>query len=220
MKSCIIIANGDKPSKQNINFLMKNGIDTIIAADGGANSCFRLGILPNYIIGDFDSIEPEIFSYFQSRTKLVKYTRQNDTDVEKALKFALKKKFKTVYLLGATGDRLDHTICNLGIVIKFFPKIRIIIIHGKTILFPCLEDVKIMTTPGEMISLYAFNPNTRITSNGLKYCLHNTPLTFGEKESTSNVAIGDKVMLKISGGIVFVIREFNKVKKDDLIFNS
>jgi len=220
MKSCIIIANGDQPSKQSIIFLNRYGIKTIIAADGGANSCFKFGIVPDFIIGDFDSIEPQILSYFEHKTKLVKYIRQNDTDVEKALKFAVKRKFKTVYLLGGTGDRLDHTICNLGIVIKFFPKVRIIMIHGKTILFPYGEDAILKTTPAETISLYAFNSNTRITSTGLKYRLHNSSLKFGEKESTSNVAIGDKVKLSISGGIVFVIREFNKVKKDDLIFHS
>ena len=140
MKSCIIIANGDKPSKQSINYLFSHGVETIIAADGGANSCYKLGIVPQYIIGDFDSMHPEVLNYYKNKSELLKYSRQNDTDVEKALKLAIKKKYETVYLLGGTGDRLDHSICNLGIVIKFFQKIRIIIIHGKTVLFPYAKN--------------------------------------------------------------------------------
>ncbi len=220
MKSCIIIANGDQPSKQNINYLLKNGVEIIIAADGGANSCFKLGVDPHYIIGDFDSINPEVFSYYKSRSEIIKQSRQNDTDVEKALKFAIKKKFETVYLLGGTGDRLDHSICNLGIVIKFFLKIRIIIIHGKTVLFPYADNVKLKSTPNETVSLYAFNSNTRITSSGLKYPLRDVSLPFGEKESTSNIVLLDNFELKISGGIVFVIRELNIMKKDGLILKS
>ena len=220
MKSCIIIANGDKPSKQNINYLLKNRVKTIIAADGGANSCYKLGIVPHYIIGDFDSINPEVLSYYKNRSEIIKQSRQNDTDVEKALKFAIKKKFETVYLLGGTGDRLDHSICNLGIVIKFFSKIRIIIIHGKTVLFPYADNVKLKSIPYETVSLYAFNSNTRITSSGLKYPLRDVSLRFGEKESTSNVALSDSFELKISGGIVFVIRELKIMKKDGLILKS
>jgi len=220
MKSCIIIANGDQPSKQNINYLLKNGVETIVAADGGANSCYKLGIVPHYIIGDFDSINPKVLSYYQNRSEIIKQSWQNDTDVEKALKYAIKMKFETVYLLGGTGDRLDHSICNLGIVIKFFLKIRIIIIHGKTALFPYADNVKLKSTPNETVSLYAFNSNTRITSSGLKYPLRDVSLSFGEKESTSNVALSDNFELEISGGIVFVIRELKIMKKDGLILKS
>ncbi len=220
MKSCIIIANGDKPLKSNINYLIKNGITTIIAADGGANSCYKLGIVPKYIIGDFDSISRNAFKYYKNKSKLIRYNRQNDTDVEKALKYAIRKKYKTVYLLGGTGDRLDHSICNLGIVLKFFSKIRIIIIHGKTVLFPYAKNIELKSVPNETVSIYAFSPNTKITSTGLKYPLKNVQLPFGEKESTSNVALSDSFKLNISGGIIFVIRELETMKKYDFLLKS
>lgn len=220
MKSCIIIANGDSPKKDIINYLQKNGAETIIAADGGANFAYKLEIIPNYIVGDFDSIKPKVKEYFADKSKLVEYNRQDDTDVEKALEIAITNNYKTVYLLGGTGDRLDHTICNLGIIIKFFKKIRIIIIHGKTILFPYSSDIKLKTIPNEKISLYAFDDETTITSEGLKYPLQNSKLRFGVKESTSNVALGGEVNLKINGGMVFVIRELKKMQKNGLIFKS
>ncbi len=220
MKSCIIIANGDSPKKGIIKYLQKNGATTIIAADGGANSAYKLGIVPNYIIGDFDSIKPKVKKYFSDKSEIIKYERQDDTDVEKSLKFAIEKGFESVYLLGGTGNRMDHSICNIGIVLKFNNRIRIILLHGKTILHPYSKDVSLQTIPNEIISLYAFNSKTKITSEGLKYPLANAVLRFGVSESTSNVALGDKVKLKISGGIVFVIRNLKVMRKNGLIFKS
>jgi thiamine pyrophosphokinase len=220
MKSCIIIANGDSPKKGIIKYLKRNGVSSIIAADGGANSTFKLGITPNYIVGDFDSIKPSVKKYYLDKSEIIYFERQDDTDVEKSLKFAIENNFETAYLLGGTGNRLDHSICNLGIVLKFYNKIRIVIIHGKTILFPYSSDTKLETIPNETISLYAFDDKTTITSEGLKYPLHKATLQFGKRESTSNVALGNVVNLKIEDGIIFVIRELKIMKQNGLIFKS
>ncbi len=220
MKSCIIIANGDPPKRGIIKYLQKNGAKAIIAADGGANSAYKLGITPNYIIGDFDSIKPKVKEYFSDKSEIFKYDRQDDTDVEKSLKFVIEKKYETAYLLGGTGNRMDHSICNLGIVLKYFSQIKIILLHGKTILNPYSENIILQTIPNETISLYAFDDKTKITSKGLKYPLNNSTLRFGVSESTSNVALGNKVELKISGGIIFVIRKLKVMQKNDFIFKS
>lgn len=118
------------------------------------------------------------------------------------------KGFKEVILLGVTGDRLDHTICNLGIVIKFFNKIKIHISAENSFLSAFNKTVQIKSKINETISLYAFNKQTFITSKGLQYPLQKSNLAFGEKESTSNVSISEMIELKIKGGIVFIIRDF------------
>jgi thiamine pyrophosphokinase len=217
MKKAIILANGDAPSKTQINYLRGKDYDKIICADGGANSAKRLGIIPDVIIGDLDSISKDHLIFFSDKTKIIKYLRQNDTDVEKSLKYLIKNKYDNVIMLGATGNRLDHTICNLGIVLKFFEKISISIIHKKSFLSPYTGDIELQTIPGEVISVYGFDEKTKITSNGLKYPLKNISLPFGKKESTSNIAIRENVKLKIRNGVVFVIRDFNLIKKHDLI---
>lgn len=216
MKKCIIIANGKSPTKNVVEYFFKKGFNTIICADGGANSAKKLGIIPDYIIGDLDSLEANNFKYFKSKSTIIQIKRQNDTDVEKCLKFAIKKKFDEVILLGVTGDRLDHTICNLGIVIKFFNKIKIYISAENSFLSAHDKTVRLKSKINETISLYAFNKKTFITSEGLQYPLQKSNLAFGERESTSNVSISEKVELKIIGGIVFIIRDFNFMKKYDL----
>jgi thiamine pyrophosphokinase len=216
MKKCIIIANGKSPSKKVLGYFYSKGFNSIICADGGANSAKKLGIVPDFIIGDLDSISLSTLKYFKNKSTIIQIKRQNDTDVEKCLKFAIKKGFKEAILLGVTGDRLDHTICNLDIVIKFFNKIKTYLTAESSFLSPINNDTTIKSEIGETISIYAFDKKTIITSIGLKYRLNKSSLQFGVRESTSNVSISNEVKLKVSGGIIFVIRDFNFMKKHDL----
>ncbi len=217
MKKCIILANGKAPSKSVVNYLKKIGYSFLICADGGADSAKKIGITPDCIMGDFDSVKDETLKFFKDKSQVINIKRQNDTDVEKCLKFAIKKKYSEAILLGATGDRLDHSFCNMGIVIKFFDKIKVRIISDKSILSPYKGNIELSSVKGETISLYGFNDKTKITSKGLKYPLNRTALPFGKRESTSNVAVKKSIQLKIDGGIIFVIRDVNLLKMHDLI---
>jgi len=216
MKKCIILANGKSPRKSVITFFQKNGFDTLLCADGGTDSALRLGLSPDYIIGDLDSISKEAIKKFKTTSKILQYKRQNDTDVEKCLNFAIKNKFDEALLIGVTGNRLDHTLCNLGIVLKFFNKIKLSLLAENSYLKPYTGDVRLQTQKSEIISLYGFDKKTKITSKGLKYPLKNISLPFGDKESTSNVSTSNSIQLKIRKGIIFIIRDFNFIKKYDL----
>ena len=108
---------------------------------------------------------------------------------------------------------MDHSFCNLGITLKFSDRIKIIIISERSVLTVEKGIVRFKTNLNEIISIYAFNNKTRITSIGLKYPLKNDILPFGVRESTSNIAIGNEVKLKIKGGKIFLIRNFVGVLK-------
>ncbi|OGU62682.1 MAG: thiamine diphosphokinase [Ignavibacteria bacterium RBG_13_36_8] len=220
MKRSIVFANGKPPNKSVISYLQRVGYNVLICADGGANYAYQLNLIPDYIIGDLDSIEPKIQKYFENKSKIIRYNRQIDTDVEKCLKFAIGKGCNDIILVGVTGDRLDHTFCNLGIVIKFFYKAKITIIHEKSVLMVLTGKVIFKTVAGEIISIYGLKTNTRISSRGLKYPLRNVSLPFGMKESTSNIAVSDIVELKIKNGIAFVIREYKVLKKNGFFQQS
>jgi thiamine pyrophosphokinase len=216
-KKALVLANGSSPKGKEIEFLNSIGYNFLICADGGANSAKKIGIIPDLIIGDMDSISDKNREYFKDRCEIIEYKRQDDTDVEKSLKYLIKTKYTDVVLLGAAGNRLDHTICNLGIVLKFYDKIRISILYKESFLRPYSGSQSIRTIKGETISLYGFDTKTRISSEGLKYPLINSTLTFGEKESTSNVAMKEKIYLTIKNGVIFVIRNYKLLKKHDLI---
>jgi thiamine pyrophosphokinase len=216
MNKCLILANGDPPPKKVMDFLDKKGFHTLICADGGANSALKYNLLPDYIVGDLDSIHPEVYDYFYNKCEIKQIKSQNDTDVEKCIKFAVKKKYDEIVLLGVTGDRLDHFFCNMGIVLKFYDKVKLSIVHKNSYLMASSGNIILKTMPKETISIYAIDKKTKITSEGLKYPLKNISLPFGVKESTSNVAIGNQVKLKTKNGKIFIIRDFNVMKKYDL----
>lgn len=216
MKKCIILANGKPPQKSIIRFLQKKNFSTLICADGGANHARKLKLIPDYIIGDLDSAEESTLSFFKSKSKIIKLKRQNDTDVEKCIKFAVKNVFNEAVLLGVTGNRLDHTFCNLGILLKFFKKISLKLIAEESLLISYTGTVELKTSPGEIISLYGFDKKTEIASRGLKYPLKKDALPFGERESTSNIAKSDKIELEIKGGVIFIIRNFRVAKSSGL----
>jgi thiamine pyrophosphokinase len=213
---CIIIANGKPPAKFVLTLLKKQGYSVIICADGGANTARKFNVLPDYIIGDLDSINEETLKFYTGKSVIISIKRQDDTDVEKCIKYALKKRLDDIVLTGVTGDRLDHTFCNIGIVYKFSHLARIRIIAENSYLTAYTGNVNIKTCSGETISLYGFDSKTRIISEGLHYPLKNISLPFGIKESTSNLAVGNTVKLKIKGGIIFVIRDIKTAVKHDL----
>ncbi|MGD8780141.1 MAG: thiamine diphosphokinase [Ignavibacteria bacterium] len=217
MKKCIILANGDTPPKNIFKYLKEIGYKTLICADGGANNAYNLKLNPDYIIGDLDSIKDKVKQYYSEKCKIIHYKRQNDTDVEKCLKFAIKKGYEKDILHGVTGDRLDHTFCNLGIVMKFFDQIKVSILHCTSFLEAFEGNVELETIPGETISLYAIEAKTKITTKGLKYKLENEALPFGVRESTSNVAKANKVKLKIKNGRIFVIRDYETLRQNGFL---
>ncbi|MHB8578725.1 MAG: thiamine diphosphokinase [Ignavibacteriaceae bacterium] len=217
MKKGIILANGKAPRKSVIDYLKYNGYSTLICADGGANRAKQIGIVPDYIIGDFDSVLPSTLKFYKNKAKIICLKDQNSTDVEKCLNFLIKNNYEEVTLTGVTGDRLDHTFCNLGIVLKYFANINLNIIAESSFLKAFTGKIVLETVPGETISLYGFDSKTKIKSEGLKYSLQNISLPFGIKESTSNVALSKEIKLTVKGGIIFVIRDFNLMKKNGFL---
>jgi thiamine pyrophosphokinase len=217
MKKCILLANGQPPKKSVFKYLNKAGYKTLFCADGGADTACKLVLIPDFIIGDFDSVKSSTLKYFEDKSRIIQIKRQNDTDVEKCLKYARKIGFNDVVLLGGTGDRLDHSFCNLGIVLKFSDSINIKVIHEKSLLSVYSGNIILSTIPGETISIYGFDSKTKFISHGLKYPLKNIALPFGQKESTSNVAVGNKVKLNIKNGKAFIIRNYEVMSKNGLI---
>ncbi|MBM4172045.1 MAG: thiamine diphosphokinase [Ignavibacteria bacterium] len=217
MKKCIILANGEKPKKNIYKYLESIGYSILICADGGANTALNQKIIPDYIIGDLDSIKPKTYDFFYDKCRIIKSKNQNNTDVEKCLVYAIKNKFSNAILLGGIGNRLDHSLCNISILLKYHDSINIRLINKNSILMVYDSSVSLITKKNELISIFGFDKKTKITSNGLKYALNNDVLPFGTRESTSNQALGNEVKLNIKGGKIIVIREYEILKKYDLI---
>jgi thiamine pyrophosphokinase len=104
--------------------------DFIIVADGGANYCLALDVIPDVVIGDFDSISPMARKNLIA-TELIQINDDGNNDIEKALKYVIKKykneKISAIDLYCVDGnDRPDHNLYNLNLLAKYDLPIRII----------------------------------------------------------------------------------------------
>jgi thiamine pyrophosphokinase len=109
----VIITGGSIDDAFASGFLEKWKPDKVIAADKGLEFCAAKGIQPEYIVGDFDSTDPEILSSFQQVRTDVYPAEKDDGDTQLALNQAIEMGATEVLFLGATGSRLDHTMVNI-----------------------------------------------------------------------------------------------------------
>lgn len=215
IKKAIIIGNGYSPKIKEIRRLQKIGFNDIICADGAANQLKKLNIIPQYIIGDLDSITTETFSFFKEKVnKIVKLKDQESTDIEKSLNQAIRLKYKEIILLSCIGDRLDHSLGNISILLKYSSKIKLHLVHNNWIMTSFYNNCELKTTPNEIISFYSFNNKIIFNTSGLKYNLINETIAFGVRESTSNVAESNKINIQ-ADDVFLLIRNLDEAIKND-----
>ncbi len=117
-KRIIIFANGDLPDLEKARALLRDD-DFIIAADGGTRHALALGLTPNVIVGDLDSL-PSNFEPSTFNGEIVLYPKdKNETDLELAIQHALTLNPEQVIILAALGGRLDQTLGNIALISDF-----------------------------------------------------------------------------------------------------
>jgi thiamine pyrophosphokinase len=120
LKKCIgIVCNGELVLSASLEKRIKE-CGLIIGVDGGLNACASMHLLPTWIVGDFDSVNPEILTYFSQSTNILRYTQAKDfTDLEIAIKKAKEMHpASSVFVFGGLGGRMDHTLTNLFFLMR------------------------------------------------------------------------------------------------------
>jgi len=200
MDSVVILANGDFPKHPNPLHILNEAI-TIICCDGAVNNLEEYGIIPSHIIGDMDSISPELKNKYKD--KLIHVPEQNENDLRKALKWAENNGAKKASILGATGKRDDHSLANIFTLLEFPSQLKLTIFtdHGK---FSVVKgDQKFASFIGEQVSLFSADNTIGITSTHLKYNLNSKKLTTLYLGSL-NESLNDVFTISISHGQILV----------------
>lgn len=115
----LIITGGNIQSDFALPFLETLHPDYILGVDRGLQFCYEHQIRPDYIVGDFDSLPGEILTWFKENTQIPirEYNPVKDaTDTMIALEKALEQNCTEIWILGATGTRLDHVFANIHIL--------------------------------------------------------------------------------------------------------
>lgn len=195
----VVIGSGDIKNYEYIKSKLYDD-DFIICADGGYNHAKRMNIKPDVLLGDFDSARD-----FEEISDRIEYpVRKDFTDGEIAVNYAVEHGFDDVLMLGFTGDRLDHTItdilllmkCKNGVLIDDNNEIRIL-----------RTSIEIEGKKGQTVSILPINGDAvGITTNGLEYPLDSETLYFGASRGVSNVMTEDKCEITIKSGMAIVIK--------------
>lgn len=192
--------------------VLKNKYDNIIASDKGLEILDKLNIKPNYIIGDFDSINLEVLNkYLDDDTiNIIRLNPIKDfTDTHMALKLGIKIKSRDITIVGAIGTRIDHTIANISILKEALEKNIVckIINENNSIMLIDKNTTIEKDDDYRYISLIPLTSAVSgITLKGFKYSLNNADIKIGQSIGVSNEQIEQKGKIEIEEGILIVLR--------------
>jgi len=207
----LIFANGELAPLPDLSELLDRA-GLIIAADGGANHCARLGIVPNTLIGDLDSVEAGLLQKLQAQGVAIhRHSPEKDaTDLELALDLALGHGATAVWLFGALGGRWDMSLANIMLCAldkyRSFP----ITLAGADCRMHILHAGQPFTVhpthPGRKISLLPLRGDVHgVTLEGFKYPLQNASLAFGSSRGISNVLTDKAGTVRLQQGVLLCI---------------
>jgi thiamine pyrophosphokinase len=192
----LIFANGIVDRSPELAGLLDQA-DLVIAADGGANNCIKLNITPDILLGDLDSIKPEILTkYTNAGIAIHRHpTRKDATDLELALDLATTKGARTIWLVGALGGRWDMSLANIMLAARDKYREQKIFLLGPNCCMQILHPGKthtISSMPGQQVSVLPLKGDARgVTLSGFEYPLTDHTIPFGSSLGVSNV-IKDK----------------------------
>lgn len=199
MKAVIIAAGTIADYKYAKNMISSE--DYIICADGGLKHCNEMGIEPNLIVGDFDSL-----GSVPTGSNVIEFPCEKDySDAAMGIMEAEKRGIKDVMILGGTGTRLDHVAANIGIL-GFMKRrgMRGVIVDNHNILFLADNNHVIRGKAGDTVSLIPIYPVKNIVLKGFKYPLSHADIEMFNPIWLSNELVQSEAEIFFDEGEILV----------------
>lgn len=202
-KACYIVGAG---SFEKLDSLPQEG-DLVIAADGGYAYLKQLGIQPDVLLGDFDSLE-----YVPEHDHILRHSPiKDDTDMALAAFYAREKGYRLFYLYGGLGGkRLDHTMANFQLLTELSRAGMKAYLIGENNIVTAItgERISFAKEADGMISVFSMTDvSTGIWEKGLKYTLDDAALKNDKALGVSNEFIGEESSISVQEGTLLVMWE-------------
>ena len=178
-----------------VNQIIDSGF--IIAVDGSANKLIDLGIIPDVIIGDFDSLQTKRIK----NVKLIETPDQNKTDFRKTLDWCIEKKIFNISIFGISGKSDDHFLANYYTLCDFSEKISWRAFTDFSVISPCTGNREFESFKGQKVSFFCMKGSSTITSKNLEYPLKSYQLKPSD-EAVRNIAIADQFAIESTNTIL------------------
>jgi thiamine pyrophosphokinase len=211
----IVIANGQVANSE-ADRLQTWPHDLIICADGGAQHALALGLAPDVVIGDLDSLDGDLQARLESEgcQVLVHPTCKDETDLELALRYAIDQGVDEILILGALGGRIDQTLANiLLLALPELERTKTRIVAGDQEIFLIRGQASIEGQVGDTLSLLPIAGDvTGITTEGLEYPLQRDTLKFGPALGVSNVLTAPVARVQVERGLLVCVHISNRME--------
>ncbi|SMQ75633.1 thiamine diphosphokinase [Devosia lucknowensis] len=160
----------------------------LVGADGGGNAIGDVGIVPEAILGDLDSLDDR--DSWEQRTRVIHIPEQITTDFQKAL---YSTSAPVTLALGMTGKRLDHTLAALGALLEVAPHRKVILVDETDVALAISGPFSFHAARGERISIHPLVPIVFERTGGLFYPMNDLLLDPAGRLGTSNEGTGGVV---------------------------
>ncbi len=202
----VLFANGEA---SHLSRLTISPSDVLVAVDNGWRYLAALGLTPDLLIGDLDSLPPAVLAKPGNQlTEVLRFPPEKDqTDLELALDEVLKRGFQRVLVVGALGGRLDHTLGNLALLSRpDLAGLDCSLDDGTCSVRLVRSYALLATQPGDLVSLVPCNGDALgVSTTGLQYPLKHETLRADTARGISNVALGGQVEVHLAGGSLLLI---------------
>ena len=215
-KPALLFANGILMPGEAVDLVLQaDDSPIVVCADGGAIHARQLGLTPQTIIGDFDSLAKGDVAAFESAgAKIMRYpAEKNETDLELALGHCREIGATDVTILGGLGGRIDQTLANiLLLTLPDLRDMRIAIVDGaQTMRLLTPGKHEIGGAAGDTVSLIPLQGAARgITTRRLKYALNDESLPPGPARGISNVMLADRAEVALEGGLLLLVHTIGR----------
>jgi thiamine pyrophosphokinase len=202
----IIVADGTFPVHEIPLGYLKNA-KRIICCDGSAASLVSAGITPDAIIGDMDSLSNDLAIRFADR--IFADNDQESNDLTKALYWCIENGYDDLVIVGATGKREDHTIGNISLLAEYVKIVNVIMVTDTGFFIPLENSAVFSSFAGQQISIFSINPETEISTTGLRYPLDKSKVK-NWWVATLNEATDNQFAINFNGGPVILYLKFKE----------
>ncbi len=186
--------------------------EAVIGADRGARHLRAAGIVPTLIVGDMDSLDTESAKRYKALgCRFIRHPREKDeTDTELALREAFGMAPSEVWIWGAMGYRIDHTLANLSLLVQGAEQgIAVKLIDEWCEVFLVTRRTALVGETGQTVSLFPFAGDvTGVTLTGFEYPLTKAVLAVGHPRGTSNRLAAGRGIIEIDRGCLVAVRYF------------
>lgn len=209
----LLVAASPLPGTEELVSAIAPDFDLVIAVDGGGAVCRRAGIVPDYLVGDFDSLDASAVEALRSEgARIVAFPAHKDvTDLELALAEAADAGATEVAVVSATGGRLDHTIAAIGALSAVDQLSPWMADPENTmwVLSPAGRGALHVDGAGTALSIIAVTERAVVSVSGVEWPLEEATLEPGSGRGVSNVVTsqaGADVEVHSGKFLVFVPR--------------